>query len=147
MDTLSYKTKSANKATVQKEWFVVDATDQVVGRMCSQIAKIIRGKHKTSFTPNVNCGDGVIVINAEKVKFTGNKMSDKVYIHHTMYPGGQRFATPEDLMEKDPTKIIKNAVAGMLPKNSLGRDCLKNLFVYVGPNHNQEAQQPKELKF
>lgn len=147
MDTLSYKTKSANKATVQKEWFVVDATDQVVGRMCSQIAKIVRGKHKTSFTPNVNCGDGVIVINAEKVKFTGNKMSDKVYIHHTMYPGGQRFATPEDLMEKDPTKIIKNAVAGMLPKNSLGRDCLKNLFVYVGPNHNQEAQQPKELKF
>ncbi len=147
MDTLSYKTKSANKATVQKEWFVVDATDQVVGRMCSQIAKIIRGKHKTSFTPNVNCGDGVIVINAEKVKFTGNKMSDKVYIHHTMYPGGQRFATPEDLMAKDPTKIIKNAVAGMLPKNSLGRDCLKNLFVYVGPNHNQEAQQPKELKF
>jgi large subunit ribosomal protein L13 len=147
VDTLSYKTKSANKATVQKEWFVVDATDQVVGRMCSQIAKIIRGKHKTSFTPNVNCGDGVIVINAEKVKFTGNKMSDKVYIHHTMYPGGQRFATPEDLMAKDPTKIIKNAVAGMLPKNSLGRDCLKNLFVYVGPNHNQEAQQPKELKF
>jgi len=147
VDTLSYKTKSANKATVQKEWFVVDATDQVVGRMCSQIAKIVRGKHKASFTPNVNCGDGVIVINAEKVKFTGNKMSDKVYIHHTMYPGGQRFATPEDLMEKDPTKIIKNAVAGMLPKNSLGRDCLKNLFVYVGPNHNQEAQQPKELKF
>lgn len=147
MDTLSYKTKSANKATVQKEWFVVDATDQVVGRMCSQIAKIVRGKHKPSFTPNVNCGDGVIVINAEKVKFTGNKMSDKVYIHHTMYPGGQRFATPEDLMAKDPTKIIKNAVAGMLPKNSLGRDCLKNLFVYVGPNHNQEAQQPKELKF
>ncbi len=147
MDTLSYKTKSANKATVQKEWFVVDATDQVVGRMCSQIAKIIRGKHKPSFTPNVNCGDGVIVINAEKVKFTGNKMTDKVYIHHTMYPGGQRFATPEDLMAKDPTKIIKNAVAGMLPKNSLGRNCLKNLFVYVGPNHNQEAQQPKELKF
>lgn len=147
MDTLSYKTKSANKATVQKEWFVVDATDQVVGRMCSQIAKIVRGKHKPSFTPNVNCGDGVIVINAEKVKFTGNKMTDKVYIHHTMYPGGQRFATPEDLMAKDPTKIIKNAVAGMLPKNSLGRDCLKNLFVYVGPNHNQKAQQPKELKF
>ena len=147
MDTLSYKTKSANKATVQKEWFVVDATDQVVGRMCSQIAKIVRGKHKTSFTPNVNCGDGVIVINAEKVKFTGNKMTDKVYIHHTMYPGGQRTATPEDMMAKDPTRIIKHAVAGMLPKNSLGRDCLKNLFVYVGPNHNQEAQQPKELKF
>lgn len=147
MDTLSYKTKSANVATVQKEWFVVDATDQVVGRMCAQIAKIIRGKHKPSFTPNVNCGDGVIVINAEKVKFTGKKMTDKVYIHHTMYPGGQRKQTPEDLMAKDPTKIIKNAVAGMLPKNSLGRDCLKNLFVYVGPNHKQEAQQPKELKF
>ena len=147
MDTLSYKTKSANKATVQKEWFVVDATDQVVGRMCSQIAKIVRGKHKPSFTPNVNCGDGVIVINAEKVKFTGNKMTDKVYIHHTMYPSGQRTATPEDMMAKDPTRIIKHAVAGMLPKNSLGRDCLKNLFVYVGPNHNQEAQQPKELKF
>lgn len=147
MDTLSYKTKSANKATVEKKWYVVDATDQVVGRLCSQIAKVVRGKHKPSFTPNVNCGDAVIVINAEKVKFTGKKMTDKVYLHHTMYPGGQRTASPEDLMAKDPTKIIKSAVAGMLPKNSLGRECLKNLFVYVGPEHNQEAQKPEVLKF
>ncbi|OQA96109.1 MAG: 50S ribosomal protein L13 [Bacteroidetes bacterium ADurb.Bin217] len=147
MDTLSYKTKSANKATVQKEWFVVDATDQVLGRMCSQVAKVIRGKHKPSFTPHVDCGDRVIIINADKIKLTGKKMTDKVYTRHTGYPGGQRFETPESLMEKNPARIIEHAVKGMLPKNSLGRQCMKNLFVYAGSNHNQEAQQPKELKF
>lgn len=147
MDTLSYKTKSANKATVEKEWFVVDATDQVLGRLSSQVAKVIRGKHKPSFTPHVDCGDRVIIINAEKIKLTGKKMSDKVYKRHTGYPGGQRFETPETLMEKNPARIIEHAVKGMLPKNSLGSKCLKNLFVYAGPVHNQEAQQPKELKF
>jgi len=147
VDTLSYKTKSANKATVQKEWFVVDATDQVVGRLSSQIAKIIRGKHKSSFTPHVDCGDRVIVINAEKAKFTGKKMSDKQYLRHTGYPGGQRVETPESLMVKAPARIIEHAVKGMLPKTILGRQCMKNLFVYAGPVHNQEAQQPKELKF
>ncbi len=147
MDTLSYKTKSANKATVQKEWFVVDATDQVLGRLCSQVAKIIRGKHKSSYTPHVDCGDRVIIINAEKVKLTGDKMTDKVYTRHTGYPGGQRFETPQSLTAKNPALIIEKAVKGMVPKNSLGRQCLKNLFVYAGPTHNQEAQQPKELKF
>ncbi len=147
MDTLSYKTKTANKASVQKEWFVVDATDQVLGRLSSQVAKVIRGKHKPSFTPHVDCGDKVIIINAEKIKLTGKKMSDKVYTRHTGYPGGQRFESPESLMEKDPARIIEHAVKGMLPKNSLGRQCMKNLFVYAGPTHNQDAQQPKELKF
>jgi large subunit ribosomal protein L13 len=147
VDTLSYKTKTANKASVQKEWFVVDATDQVLGRLSSQVAKVIRGKHKPSFTPHVDCGDKVIIINAEKIKLTGKKMSDKVYTRHTGYPGGQRFESPESLMEKDPARIIEHAVKGMLPKNSLGRQCMKNLFVYAGPTHNQDAQQPKELKF
>ena len=147
MDTLSYKTQSANKATVQKEWFVVDATDQVLGRLSSQVAKIIRGKHKAYFTSHVDCGDRVIIINAEKIKLTGKKMSDKVYLRHTGYPGGQRKETPTSLLAKDPARILEIAIKGMVPKNSLGRQCLKNLFVYAGPTHNQEAQQPKELKF
>lgn len=147
MDTLSYKTKSANKASVQKEWFVVDATDQVLGRLSSQIAKVLRGKHKPSFTPHVDCGDKVIVINAERIKLTGKKLTDKQYVRHTGYPGGQRFTTPEELLEKHPTRVIESAVKGMLPKNSLGRTIIKNLYVYEGENHNQSAQQPKELKF
>ena len=146
MDTLSYKTKSANKATVQKEWFVVDATDQVVGRMCAQIAKIIRGKHKPSFTPNVNCGDGVIVINAEKVKFTGKKMTDKIYIHHTMYPGGQRKETPEDLMAKDPTKIIEKAVAGMLPKKFFGKRLHEELVCVCRSKPQTRSTTTKRIK-
>ncbi len=147
MDTLSYKTKSANKATVEKEWFIVDATDQVLGRLSSQVAKVIRGKHKSSFTPHVDCGDRVIIINAEKIKLTGKKMTDKVYLRHTGFPGGQRSTTPAELMDKDPARIIEKAVKGMIPKNSLGRQCLKNLFVYAGSEHSQQAQQPKELKF
>ena len=147
MDTLSYKTKSANKATVQKEWFVVDATDQVLGRLSSQVAKILRGKHKPMYTPHVDCGDKVIIINAEKIKLTGNKMTDKVYLRHTGYPGGQRSTTPAELMEKNPARILEKAVKGMLPKNKLGSQLLKNLFVYAGPEHTQQAQKPKELKF
>lgn len=147
MDTLSYKTKSANKATVQKEWFIVDATDQPLGRLSSQVAKIIRGKHKTLFTPHVDCGDKVVIINAEKVLLTGNKLTQKVYTRHTGYPGGQRHTTPDELFSKFPERVIEHAVKGMLPKNTLGRQCFKNLYVYAGTEHKHEAQEPKELKF
>ncbi len=147
MDTLSYKTISANAATVQKEWIVVNAEGAVLGRLTSQIAKILRGKHKPSFTPHVDCGDNVIVINAEKIRLTGKKMTDKVYTRHTGHPGGQRFATPRELLNKHPERIIEHAVKGMLPKNRLGRSIYTNLHVYVGGEHPHAAQQPKEIKF
>jgi large subunit ribosomal protein L13 len=147
VDTLSYKTISANKATVQKAWFVVDAENQVLGRVCSEIAKIIRGKHKPSYTPHVDCGDQVIVINADKIRLTGKKMTDKVYIRHTGYPGGQRFATPREVLAKNPRGVVESAVKGMLPKNRLGRSLFNNLFVYAGTEHPHAAQQPKEIKF
>lgn len=147
MDTLSYKTISANKATVQKDWYIVDAENQVVGRICSEIAKIIRGKHKPSYSPHVDCGDQVIVINADKIRFTGAKMTDKVYVRHTGYPGGQRFATPKEVLAKNPRGVIESAVKGMLPKNRLGRKLFNNLYVYAGTEHPHEAQQPKEIKF
>jgi large subunit ribosomal protein L13 len=147
VDTLSYKTISANKATVQKAWFVVDAENQVLGRVCSEIAKIIRGKHKPSYTPHVDCGDQVIVINADKIRLTGKKMTDKVYIRHTGYPGGQRFATPREVLAKNPRGVVESAVKGMLPKNRLGRVLFNNLFVYAGSEHPHAAQQPKELTF
>ena len=146
MDTLSYKTISANKATVQKAWFVVDAENQILGRVCSEIAKIIRGKHKPSFTPHVDCGDQVIVINADKIRLTGKKMTDKVYIRHTGYPGGQRFISPKELMAKHPTRVLEKAVRGMLPKNSLGRALYKNLFVYAGSEHPHAAQNPRLIQ-
>src|SRR6478752_9258614 len=117
MDHLSYRTAHANKASVEKNWILVDAKDQVLGRVASEIAKIIRGKHKASFTPNVDCGDNVIVINAGKVRLTGKKMDDKVYVRHTGHPGGQRFATPREVMAKNPRGVIESAVKGMLPKN------------------------------
>lgn len=145
MDTLSYKTVSANKNTVEKEWVVVDAEGKVLGRLISQVASILRGKTKPSFTPHVDCGDNVIVINAEKIRLTGNKLQKKEYIWHTGYPGGQRRRTAIEQMEKDPTRIIENAVRGMLPKNRLGRQIFRNLHVYVGPEHPHEAQQPKEM--
>lgn len=145
MDTLSYKTKSANKATVNKEWYVVDATNEVLGRLSSKVAKILRGKNKTDFTPHVDCGDNVIIINAEKIRLTGNKLTEKQYVRHTGYPGGQRFTSPEELLEKKPERIVEMAVKGMLPKNRLGRAIAKNMFVYVGAEHPHEAQQPKEL--
>jgi large subunit ribosomal protein L13 len=147
VDTLSYKTISANKATVEKAWVVVDAENQILGRLCSEIAKIIRGKHKPSFTPHVDCGDQVIVINADKVRLTGKKMTDKVYIRHTGYPGGQRFSTPREVLVKNPRGVVEAAVKGMLPKNRLGRELFHNLFVYAGPVHPHAAQQPKEIKF
>jgi len=145
VNTLSYKTVSANKTTVQKEWFVVDAKDEVLGRLASKVAFVLRGKHKPSFTPHVDCGDNVIVINAELVKLTGNKMTDKQYIRHTGYPGGQRTQTPEDLLSKKPEAVIERAVKGMLPKSRLGSELFRNLFVFTGEVHPHEAQQPKKL--
>ena len=145
MDTLSYKTISANKATVQKEWVVVDATDLVLGRMGSKVAKLLRGKYKPSFTPHVDCGDNVIVINAEKVKLTGNKWTDRIYLRHTGFPGGQREYTPSDLMAKDPDRLIRKVVRGMLPKNRLGDKIINNLYVFVGAEHNMQAQKPKQI--
>ncbi len=145
MDTLTYKTVSVNKETAGKEWIVVDATNQILGRFSSEIAKIIRGKHKPSFTPHVDCGDNVIVINAEKIRLTGNKWAAKEYIHYTGYPGGQRFITAKLLMEKKPGAVIENAVKNMLPKNRLGRAIFKNLHVYAGTEHPHVAQQPKEV--
>jgi large subunit ribosomal protein L13 len=146
VDTLSYKTISANKATAQKGWVVVDAENLVLGRLASQVAKIIRGKHKPDFTPHTDCGDNVIVINADKIKLTGKKMTDKVYVRHTGYPGGQRFTTPRELLAKHPIRIVEHAVKGMLPKNRLGRRLYTNLFVYTGGQHPHSAQQPKEVK-
>ncbi len=145
MDTLSYKTKSANKATVQKEWIVIDAQGEILGRLASQVAKILRGKHKPTFTPHVDCGDNVIILNADKVRLTGNKWSEKQYIRHTGYPGGQRVETAERMKVKDARRVIENAVRGMIPKNRLGRAILKNLYVYEGAEHPHEAQQPKSL--
>ena len=147
MNTLSYKTVSANKNTVNKEWIVVDAEDEILGRLSSEIAKVIRGKHKPTFTPHVDCGDNVIVINADKIKLTGNKLSEKQYVSYTGYPGGQRFVSPKELLAKHPTRIVEKAVRGMLPKNRLGRALYKNLFVYAGPEHPHAAQNPKTVKF
>ena len=145
MDTLSYKTIAANKATVDKHWIVIDAKDQVLGRLSSEVAKRIRGKHKPNFTPHVDCGDNVIVINSDQIKLTGKKWTDKVYVRHSGYPGGQKTTTPKQLMAKSSTKIIEKAVKGMLPKNRLGRALFGNLYVYENAEHPHEAQQPKEV--
>ncbi|MBP5387362.1 MAG: 50S ribosomal protein L13 [Prevotella sp.] len=147
MNTLSYKTVSINRETAQKEWVIIDATDQVVGRLCSKVAKLLRGKHKPTFTPHVDCGDNVIIINADKVIFTGKKETDKLYTRYTGYPGGQRFETPAKLrLRKDGSeRIIRHAVKGMLPKGTLGRKLLDNLYVYPGTEHKHEAQKPKAI--
>lgn len=145
MDTLSYKTVSANRATVTKEWVLVDATDVVLGRLASKVAKILRGKNKPSFTPHVDCGDNVVIINAEKVRLTGNKLNDKIYLSYSGYPGGQRKQTPAELLSKYPERLIEKAVKGMLPKNRLGSKVYGNLKVYVGPTHKQEAQNPRVI--
>jgi len=145
VNTPSYKTVSANKETVEKEWYIVDAKDVVLGRLASVVAMVLRGKHKPSFTPHVDCGDNVIVINADKVKLTGKKMTDKLYIRHSGYPGGQRTQTPEDLLSKKPEAVVERAIKGMLPKSRLGSEMFRNLFVYAADNHPHEAQQPKEL--
>lgn len=145
MNTLSYKTISANRETVKKEWLLVDAENETLGRLASKVAKLIRGKHKTNFTPHVDCGDNVVVINAEKINLTGNKMADKTYTRHTGYPGGQRFTTAQEMMDKKPEALIEKAVRGMLPKTKLGRALFNNLYVYTGVEHNQEAQKPKAI--
>lgn len=146
MDTLSYKTISANKATVNKNWVLVDAENETLGRLSSKVAKMIRGKHKTNYTPHVDCGDNVIVINAEKVVLTGNKMTEKKYVSYSEYPGGQKFISAEDLLAKKPVALVEKAVRGMLPKNRLGRALFNNLHVVEGTEHKFEAQKPKEIK-
>ena len=146
MNTLSYRTVSANKKTVNKEWIVIVAQGEILVRLSSKIAMMIIGKHNTTFSPNVDCGDNVIVINADKVKLTGNKLGDKVYVRYTGYPGGQRFVSPKELLAKHPERIVEKAVRGMLPKNRLGRALFKNLHVYAGSEHPHAAQSPKEVK-
>ncbi|WP_124978766.1 50S ribosomal protein L13 [Nonlabens xiamenensis] len=145
MNTLSYKTVSANSATVNKEWVLIDAADQPLGRMSSIAAKFLRGKYKTNFTPHVDCGDNVIIINADKVQLSGNKWNDKSYIRHTGYPGGQRSLTASELFAKDPARVVERAIKGMLPKNKLGSAIYRNLKVYAGTEHGHEAQQPKTI--
>lgn len=146
MDTQSYKTVSLNAATVQKEWVVIDATDLALGRLASRLARIIRGKHKPGFTPHVDCGDNVIVVNAEKIYLSGNKMTEREHVRYTGYPGGQRTITPEKVLQKKPTELVRRAVKGMLPKNRLGAQLLRNLFVYAGPEHPHQAQNPRTIK-
>ena len=145
MDTLSYKTISANKATVDKQWLLVDAEGQTLGRLASKVAKLLRGKHKPNFTPHVDCGDNVIVINAEKINLSGNKMEDKEYLRYTGYPGGQRSTSVKELIEKHPERVIEKSVKGMLPKNRLGAELFRNLKVYAGTEHGHEAQKPKTI--
>lgn len=145
MDTLSYKTISANKATAKKEWVVIDANGQHLGRMASKVAKLLRGKYKPSFTPHVDCGDNVIIINADKIVLTGNKWTDRIYLSYTGYPGGQRKNTPETLFKKSSDRLIRKVVRGMLPKNRLGDKLITNLYVYDGETHKHEAQQPKSI--
>ncbi|MBO4666053.1 MAG: 50S ribosomal protein L13 [Paludibacteraceae bacterium] len=145
MDYLSYKTVSANKATVKKEWVVVDAEGQILGRMCTKVAKLLRGKYKPNFTPNVDCGDNVIIINADKVQLTGNKWNDRVYVRYTGFPGGQREYTPQDLMDKGADRLIRKVVKGMLPKTRLGNKLINNLKIFAGAEHNLQAQQPKQI--
>lgn len=145
MNTLSYKTISANKNTVHKEWVLIDAENEVLGRMAAKAANLLRGKHKPDFTPHVDCGDNVVIINADKIRLTGNKWNAKEYIRHSGYPGGQRTTTARELMAKKPTAMVEKAIKGMLPKNKLGSSLFRNLFVYAGSEHNQQAQKPKKL--
>ena len=145
VDTLSYKTLSANKETANKQWFVVDAEGLTLGRMASKVAKILRGKHKTNFTPHADCGDFIIILNAGKIVMSGNKIEDRKIFSHTGYPGGQKRISPSEMLEKDETSVVKHAIKGMLPKNKLGASILKNLYVYTGVDHNHEAQKPKLL--
>lgn len=146
MNTLSFKTVSINKQAANKEWVLIDAENLVVGRLASEVAKRLRGKHKPTFTPHSDCGDNVVIINAEKIRFTGAKMTDKEYVRHTGYPGGQRISTPKEMLAKTPGRVIEKAVKGMLPKNRLGRELFRNLHVYVGNTHPHEAQQPTPIQ-
>ena len=145
MDTLSYKTVSANRETADKKWLLVDAEGQTLGRMASKIAVLIRGKHKTNFTPHADCGDYVIVVNAEKIVLTGSKMQNKTYIRHTGYPGGQRSLTAQELLDRRPIRLVEMAVKGMLPKNKLGNQLYTNLHVFEGSEHKHDAQKPEKI--
>ena len=145
MNTQSYKTVSLKAGDIKKEWYVIDATDLVLGRLASRVALVLRGKNKPSFTPNMDCGDNVIILNADKVKLTGKKMTDRVYVRHTGYPGGQRFMTPAELLRKKPTELVRKAVVGMLPKNRLGSKLIGNLYLYTGNEHPHQAQNPKTI--
>jgi large subunit ribosomal protein L13 len=145
MNTLSYKTVSANKNTVSKDWVLIDAENQVLGRLASTAAILLRGKHKTNFTPHVDCGDNVIIINAEKIRLTGNKWNAKEYIRHSGYPGGQSSLTAKELMAKNPIAVVEKAIKGMLPKNKLGAELFRNLDVVAGAEHKHEAQKPKKI--
>ena len=145
MNTLSYKTVSANAATVDKNWLIVDAEGQTLGRLASKVALLLRGKRKPNYTPHVDCGDNVIILNAEKVVLSGNKMTEKTYVWHTGYPGGQRTTNPENMMAKFPERVVEKAVKGMLPKNRLGAQLFRNLHVYAGAEHKHEAQQPTAI--
>ena len=146
MDTLSYKTISANAATVTKDWVLIDAEDQVLGRLAAKVAMLLRGKTKPNYTPHVDCGDNVVVINAEKIRLTGKKMEEKIYLSHSGYPGGQKEVTPAKLLVRKPTAVVEKAIKGMLPKNRLGAALFRNLYVYAGPEHLHHAQQPKPMK-
>lgn len=147
MDTLSYKTKSTRKEDVDRKWYIIDAEGETVGRICSKIAHVLKGKHKPSYTPHVDCGDHVIVVNADKVRFTGKKLAQKEYIYHTGYPGGQKRIIAGELLARKPNQVIEKAVRGMLPKNKLGRSMIKKLFVYTGAEHPHQAQKPETFKF
>lgn len=147
MKTLSYKTKSAKKETVQRNWYIVDGEGEIVGRIASRIADVLRGKHKPSFTPHVDTGDYVIIVNADKVRFTGDKWDQKEYQRYSGYPGGQKSRTAKELLAKKPTAVIEKAIIGMLPKNRLGRQVIKKLFVYAGPDHPHQAQKPEAFNF
>jgi len=145
MNTLSYKTIAANEKIVKKEWVVIDAQNEIVGRLATVAARILRGKTKTYFSPHFDCGDNVIIINADKVRFTGKKLEEKEYVRHTGYPSGQRFTTPKQMLQKNPIGILEHAIKGMLPKNKLGAQLYRNLYVYAGPNHPHEGQTPKTI--
>ena len=146
MNYLSYKTVSVNKENANKKWYVIDAEGQILGRFASEVAMILRGKRKPSYTPHSDCGDNVIIINAEKIQLTGNKMDEKYYVHYTGYPGGQRVRTVKEQLKRKPTAVLEHAIKGMLPKTKLGNEIFRNLFVYEGPEHPHAAQKPTELK-
>lgn len=146
MNYLSYKTVSVNKENANKKWYVIDAEGQILGRLATEVAMILRGKKKACYTPHSDCGDNVIIINAEKIILTGNKMDEKYYVRYTGYPGGQRVRTVKEQLKRRPIAVIEHAVKGMLPKTKLGNAIFKNLYVYEGPEHKQQAQQPIELK-
>ena len=145
MNTLSYRTQTPNAEKIAKEWVLVDAENEVLGRLASKVAVILRGKHKACYSPHLDCGDNVIIVNAEKVRLTGGKLTTKEYVHHSGYPGGQKFASPKEMLKKKPEFVVENAIRGMLPKTKLGSELFRNLRVFTGPDHDHQAQNPRVL--